>query len=128
MLLQRGMAENTPVSSEPARSNQMTLPTLRVPMTLFTSTSRAAVLTFTMPMMAALIAWFWLGERPGRRGGLALALGAAGVAVLAALAVACLLRPDPALALEPCPHHLRRVCPQLLEVDRPGQPHERRRP
>ena len=48
-----------------------------------TSTSRAAVLTFTTPLFAALLAWFFLGERPGRRGGLALALGAAGVAVLA---------------------------------------------
>jgi hypothetical protein len=33
---------------------------------LNTSTSRAAVLTFTMPMMSALLAWWWLGERPDR--------------------------------------------------------------
>ena len=51
---------------------------------LATSTSRAAVLTFTMPMMSAALAWWLLGERPGRRGALALALGGAGVAVLAA--------------------------------------------
>ncbi len=50
---------------------------------LNTSTSRAAVLTYTMPMMSALLAWLWLGERPGRRGALALVLGSAGIAVLA---------------------------------------------
>ena len=51
---------------------------------LSTSTSRAAVLTFTMPLLAAVLAWAWLGERPGRRGVLALAVGALGIAVLAA--------------------------------------------
>lgn len=51
---------------------------------LSTSTSRAAVLTFTMPLMAAVLAWAWLAERPGRRGALALAMGALGIAVLAA--------------------------------------------
>ncbi len=50
---------------------------------LSTSTSRAAVLTFTTPMMAAALAWVFLGERPGRRGGAALALGSVGVLVLA---------------------------------------------
>ena len=50
---------------------------------LSTSTSRAAVLTFTTPMMAAALAWVFLGERPGRRGGAALVLGAVGVLVLA---------------------------------------------
>ncbi len=50
---------------------------------LSTSTSRAAVLTFTTPMMAAALAWLLLGERPGRRGAAALLLGGAGVAVLA---------------------------------------------
>jgi drug/metabolite transporter (DMT)-like permease len=50
---------------------------------LSTSTSRAAVLTFTTPLMAAALAWVFLGERPGRRGGTALALGGLGVAVLA---------------------------------------------
>jgi drug/metabolite transporter (DMT)-like permease len=51
---------------------------------LSTSTSRAAVLTFTMPLMSAALAWWLLGERPTRRAALALALGGAGVAVLAA--------------------------------------------
>ena len=50
---------------------------------LSTSTSRAAVLTYTMPMIAAALAWLLLGERPGRRGGFALLLGATGIAVLA---------------------------------------------
>jgi len=50
---------------------------------LNTSTSRAAVLTYTMPMMSALLAWALLGERPGRRGGAAVALGALGIALLA---------------------------------------------
>ncbi len=50
---------------------------------LNTSTSRAAVLTYTMPMMAAVLAWWFLGERPGRRAAWALALGGAGLAVLA---------------------------------------------
>ena len=50
---------------------------------LTTSTSRAAVLTFTMPMMSAALAWWLLGERPDRRSVLALLLGGAGVAVLA---------------------------------------------
>jgi drug/metabolite transporter (DMT)-like permease len=51
---------------------------------LNTSTSRAAVLTFTMPLMSAALAWIFLGERPGRRGVVALLLGAAGIGVLAA--------------------------------------------
>ena len=50
---------------------------------LNTSTSRAAVLTFTMPMMSVLLAWWLLGERPDRWRAVALALGAAGIAVLA---------------------------------------------
>ena len=50
---------------------------------LTTSTSRAAVLTFTMPMMSAALAWWLLGERLDRRGATALALGSAGVLVLA---------------------------------------------
>ena len=50
---------------------------------LTTSTSRAAVLTFTMPMMSAALAWAVLGERPDRRSAVALMLGGAGVAVLA---------------------------------------------
>ena len=49
---------------------------------LSTATSRAAIVTFTMPLWAALLAWLFLGERldPARR--MALALGAAGLAVL----------------------------------------------
>ncbi|WP_326534688.1 DMT family transporter [Pseudorhodoferax sp.] len=50
---------------------------------LSTSTSRAAVLTFTMPMMSVLLAWWLLGEKPSRTQSLALALGMAGIAVLA---------------------------------------------
>lgn len=50
---------------------------------LSTSTARAAVLTFTMPMVSAVLAWALLGERLDRRGLAALALGGAGVAVLA---------------------------------------------
>lgn len=50
---------------------------------LNTTTSRAAVLTYTMPTISALLAWALLGERPGRRGGIAVALGALGIALLA---------------------------------------------
>ena len=50
---------------------------------LNTSTSRAAVLTFTMPMMSAVLAWQLLGERLDRRGALALLLGTVGIALLA---------------------------------------------
>ncbi|MFD4838858.1 DMT family transporter [Achromobacter sp. NPDC058515] len=50
---------------------------------LSTSTSRAAVLTFTMPMMSAVLAWLVLNERLDLRRGLALLLGGCGVAVLA---------------------------------------------
>lgn len=50
---------------------------------LNTSTSRAAVLTFTMPMLSALLAWWWLGERLDRGRAWALSVGMAGVALLA---------------------------------------------
>lgn len=50
---------------------------------LTTSTARAAVLTFTMPLMSAGLAWWLLGERPDRRSRIALGLGALGVATLA---------------------------------------------
>jgi len=50
---------------------------------LTTSTSRAAVLTFTMPLMSAGLAWWLLGDRPDRRSQIALALGGLGVATLA---------------------------------------------
>lgn len=51
---------------------------------LNTTTSRAAVLTYTMPLMMALLAWWLLRERPGWRVGLAFVLGAVGLALLAA--------------------------------------------
>lgn len=50
---------------------------------LNTTTSRAAVLTFTMPMMSALLSWLVVGEHLDRRKIAALLLGLAGVAVLA---------------------------------------------
>ncbi len=45
--------------------------------------SRAAILTFTMPMWAALFAALFAGERIDRIRGMALALGAAGLCLLA---------------------------------------------
>ncbi len=50
---------------------------------LNTSTSRAAVLTYTMPMMTVAMAWALLGERPSRRACAAMAIGGAGLALLA---------------------------------------------
>ena len=50
---------------------------------LHTTASRAAVLTFTMPLMAVLLAWLILGERISRRGGWALGLGSLGIVLLA---------------------------------------------
>lgn len=50
---------------------------------LNTTTSRAAVLTYTMPTISAVLAWLLLGERPGRRGAIAVLLGAVGIALLA---------------------------------------------
>lgn len=50
---------------------------------LHTTASRAAVLTFTMPLMAVLLAWLILGERISRRGAWALALGSLGIVMLA---------------------------------------------
>jgi drug/metabolite transporter (DMT)-like permease len=46
-------------------------------------TSRAAILTFTMPLWASLFAWGMLGETIDRRRALSLALGLLGLAVLA---------------------------------------------
>lgn len=43
---------------------------------------QAAVLGFTMPLWAALLAWLVLGERPGRRMALAITFGALAVALL----------------------------------------------
>jgi drug/metabolite transporter (DMT)-like permease len=45
-------------------------------------TSRAAILTFTMPLWAALFSWLFLGERLDRLRQFALGLGALGLAVL----------------------------------------------
>ena len=50
---------------------------------LHTTASRAAVLTFTMPLMAVLLARLILGERVSRRGAWALALGSLGIVLLA---------------------------------------------
>jgi drug/metabolite transporter (DMT)-like permease len=46
-------------------------------------TSRAAILTFTMPLWASLFAWLFLGERIDARRAGALALGLIGLGVLA---------------------------------------------
>lgn len=46
------------------------------------STGLAAILNATTPLMAALVAWAWLGERPGRARALGLLLGFAGVVLL----------------------------------------------
>jgi drug/metabolite transporter (DMT)-like permease len=46
-------------------------------------TSRAAILTFTMPLWASLFAWAMLGEHIDRRRALSLALGLVGLGVLA---------------------------------------------
>ena len=48
------------------------------------TTSRAAIVTFTMPIWAIALARVFLGERLDRRRGAALALGVAGLALLAA--------------------------------------------
>lgn len=50
---------------------------------LATLTSRAAILTFTMPFWATLFARLWLGERLDRTRGLALAVGGIGLVLLA---------------------------------------------
>jgi drug/metabolite transporter (DMT)-like permease len=50
---------------------------------LNTTTSRAAVLTFTMPMMSALLSWLIVGEQLDRRKIAALVSGLAGIMVLA---------------------------------------------
>ncbi len=46
-------------------------------------TSRAAILTFTMPLWAAVFAWIFLGEGIDRRRAASLAIGLAGLGVLA---------------------------------------------
>jgi drug/metabolite transporter (DMT)-like permease len=47
-----------------------------------TATSRVAVLTYTMPIWASLLAFLFLGERPNASRGIALALCTAGLCVL----------------------------------------------
>lgn len=51
-------------------------------------TSRAAILTFTMPIWSTLLAYLWLGEPLDRRRLLGLGLGAAGLAALGAPLIA----------------------------------------
>jgi drug/metabolite transporter (DMT)-like permease len=46
------------------------------------ATSRVAILTYTLPIWTALLAWLVLGERPTRIQGLAFALCACGLAIL----------------------------------------------
>lgn len=46
------------------------------------STGLTAILNATVPLFGALVAWLWLGERPGRWRALGLALGFVGVALL----------------------------------------------
>lgn len=48
------------------------------------STSRAAIITYTMPMWVVLFAWLALGERPDRRRVAAIVLGCCGLALLIA--------------------------------------------
>lgn len=67
---------------------------------LNTSTSRAAVLTYTMPMMAAVLSWFVIGERLERRKIIALALGMIGVFVLAWPVLAAALQVHDARAIK----------------------------
>ncbi len=67
---------------------------------LNTSTSRAAVLTFTMPMMSAVLSWLVIGERIERRKLVALALGMIGVFVLAWPVFASLLEVHDARAIK----------------------------
>ncbi|MFN3956849.1 MAG: DMT family transporter [Tepidimonas ignava] len=46
------------------------------------STGLTAILNATVPLFGAVVAWLWLGDRPGRWRALGLALGFAGVALL----------------------------------------------
>ncbi len=47
------------------------------------STGLSAILNATVPLFGALVAWAWLGERPGRSRSLGLALGFGGIVLLA---------------------------------------------
>src|SRR5262249_53149143 len=46
------------------------------------STGLTAILNATVPLFGALVAWLWLGDRPGRWRAVGLALGFLGVALL----------------------------------------------
>jgi drug/metabolite transporter (DMT)-like permease len=48
------------------------------------NTGLASILNATTPLCGALVAWVWLGERPGRLKALGLLIGFTGVAMLAA--------------------------------------------
>jgi drug/metabolite transporter (DMT)-like permease len=48
------------------------------------STGFSAILNATLPLFGALVAWAWLGDRPGLSRAIGLALGFGGVALLAA--------------------------------------------
>ena len=50
---------------------------------VYISTGMSSILNATSPLFGALIAWVWLGERPGRWRALGLLLGFVGVALLA---------------------------------------------
>ena len=47
------------------------------------TTGLSAILNATVPLFGAIVAWLWLGDRPGLSRSLGLALGFAGVALLA---------------------------------------------
>jgi drug/metabolite transporter (DMT)-like permease len=47
------------------------------------STGLSSILNATVPLFGAIVAWLWLGDRPGLSRSLGLALGFAGVALLA---------------------------------------------
>ncbi len=49
---------------------------------LFAETSRVAIIAYAMPLWAVVLAWIFLGERPGRIQGIALALCVLGLAIL----------------------------------------------
>jgi len=49
----------------------------------YITTGLSAILNATVPLFGALVAWFWLGDRPGASRSLGLAIGFVGVALLA---------------------------------------------
>jgi drug/metabolite transporter (DMT)-like permease len=50
---------------------------------LHLSTGLSAILNATVPLFGALVAWVWLGDRPGLSRGLGLAIGFGGIVLLA---------------------------------------------